>query len=260
MFKTDGYLQRNEFQSLSKYLSLVERVHQQKLICEAHRDMKIANNMFQNALEKSENIDMDAVYDALDLYKSVMSKIHEKEVELEAIAAANLGKIFYKGLSKNDKAKTYYRDSIRLLETLKPKVFTEFRWHQLMMKHMDEITKAEKLAEDNSKSEEEMAMRKSLKKEIDELWDAKDAGPRDFLKLMERSYPSYHPDKEVTFTEDELKESNLRKTLVKLTMHYHPDKKTLSEGRKNWEKKDFYLRDEIIKIINSLTSDMKGAD
>lgn len=51
--------------------------------------------------------------------------VHEKDVELEAIAAANMGKIFYKGLSNSKKAKQYYRDSIRMLETLKPKTFND---------------------------------------------------------------------------------------------------------------------------------------
>lgn len=104
-------------------------------------------------MENSDQVNMDSVYDALDMYKQIMTMVHEKDVELEAIAAANLGKIFYKGLATRDKAKGYFRDSIRLLETLKPKLFTEFKWHKLMMKYMDEITKAEILEENNSKSE-----------------------------------------------------------------------------------------------------------
>lgn len=105
-----------------------------------------------------------------------------------------------------------------------------------------------------------MAMRKSLKVEIDELWDSKAKGPLNFLKLMEQKYPSYNSNKTIEFSEEDLKETNIRKTLIKLTVHYHPDKKTLSEGREGWGPKDFYLRDEIIKIINSLTSELKGAD
>lgn len=129
-----------------------------------------------------------------------------------------------------------------------------------MMKHMDEITKAERLAEDKSKSADEVAMRRENKALIDELWNAKDKGAYHFLKLVQQKYESYHADKKVEFSEEDLKDKNLRKTLVKLTIHYHPDKKSLAEGRDGWTQKDFYLRDEIIKIINALTSDIKGAD
>lgn len=125
---------------------------------------------------------------------------------------------------------------------------------------MDEITKAERLAEEKDKSQDELAMRKSVKTELDELWDTKAKGPRDFLKLMEQKYKSYNPNKKVEFSEDDLLEKNIRKTLLKLTIHYHPDKKSLSHGREGWTEKDFYLRDEITKIINVLMSDIKGAD
>lgn len=125
MFTDYDYIDKHPFKSKDKYASNKEVVEQQKFICEAHRDMNNANTIFQNAMEKSDSVDMDAVYDALDMYKSIMTKVHEQDVELEATAAANLGKIFYKGLAKTDKAKQYYRDSIRLLETLKPKTFND---------------------------------------------------------------------------------------------------------------------------------------
>lgn len=69
MFKRDHYIQRNPFKSNEQYETLSNSISLQRLLCEAHRDLNNANKMFQNALEKNENVDMDAVYDALDLYK-----------------------------------------------------------------------------------------------------------------------------------------------------------------------------------------------
>jgi hypothetical protein len=43
--------------------------------------------------------------------------------------------------------------------------------------------------------------------------------------------------------------------LIKTTIHYHPDKKSLADS--TFTQTDFYLRDEIIKIINSITADLK---
>ena len=86
---------------------------------------------------------MDLMYDTLDSYNDARNMIHEVDPELEGIVSAHLGRLYYKGLHKSEKAKQYYRDSVRLLETLKPKTFNEYKWHKLMMKHMDEITKAD---------------------------------------------------------------------------------------------------------------------
>lgn len=171
--------------------------------------------------------------------------------------AAHLGRIFYKGLRNSDKAKTFYLDSIRLLETLKPKTFNEFKWHQLMMKHMDEITKASLDAEESKRTAAEMELRKSCKEDIDELWDKKADGPLAFLKLCSRKYISY-AGKEIVFSEEDLKSSKLKSTLRKCLINYHPDKKVLAGDQ--MAEKDFYLRDEITRIINQLTAEMKGFD
>ena len=123
----------------------------------------------------SENVDMDLMLDVLDRYNSAREKIHEFDPEMEAFISAHIGRIYYQGLSNSEKAKKYYRDSLRLLETLKPKTFNEQPWHQTMMKHMDEINKADLIAKDKKTSKKENKLRKLCKTEIDELWDV--AGP-----------------------------------------------------------------------------------
>ena len=68
-----------------------------------------------------------------------------------------------------------------------------------MMKHMDEIEKADLIAEDAKRTCEEVELRESCKTEIDDLW--KNAGtPVKFLGLLEKNYPSYS-GKQVKFTE-----------------------------------------------------------
>ena len=129
----------------------------------------------------------------------------------------------------------------------------------MMMKHMDEINKANLIAEDAERTAEEAKLRKSCKTEIDELGDVK--GPEGklfhFLKLLEAKYPSYSGEK-VKFTEEALQSSKLKTTLREAMVHYHPDKKSLAVGKfGDDQKRQEYLRDEIIKIINLLLAEVK---
>jgi hypothetical protein len=79
------------------------------------------------------------VYDAVDCFHRAITLSFEKDVEVEGISFCYLGKIYYKCFKDIQKAKKHYRSCVRILETLKPRIFTEFSWHKLMMKHMEEI-------------------------------------------------------------------------------------------------------------------------
>ena len=54
-----------------------------------------------------------------------------KDIELEANSEAELGKIYYRGLKNNRKARQHLYDSMRLCNTLYPKDFTKEAWFQL---------------------------------------------------------------------------------------------------------------------------------
>ena len=73
----------------------------------------------KKAMLGSENVDMKLMTNVLDRYNSAREKIHEFDPEMEAFVSAHLGRIYYLGLRDAKKAKKYYRDSLRLLETLK---------------------------------------------------------------------------------------------------------------------------------------------
>ena len=79
------------------------------------------------------------IYTAIDSFTRAISLSFEIDAEVEGISSAYLGKVFYTGLKNNIKAKKYYLDSIIILETLKPKVFTNESWYKQMIRHMAEI-------------------------------------------------------------------------------------------------------------------------
>ena len=67
----------------------------------------------------------DLMQEAADRCNDARKLIQDANPEIEAVVLANLGRIYYKGLHNDEKAKKYYHDSLRLLETLKPKTFNE---------------------------------------------------------------------------------------------------------------------------------------
>ena len=105
------------------------------------------HRLFKNATVKveklqakldSKNVDEDKALDLIDLFNDVRNKAHADnctDVEMEGIASAHLGHIYYLGLKNSKKAKTYYLDSKRLVDTL-PKSYTHEKWHQNMMNYM----------------------------------------------------------------------------------------------------------------------------
>ena len=68
------------------------------------------------------------------------------------------------------------------------------------------------------------------KTEIEELELKKKEGSASFLKLLQEKYVSYLNNKKVELEESEFETKNLKKTLLKVTKHYHSDKKDLMPG------------------------------
>jgi hypothetical protein len=80
---------------------------------------------------------MDLICDALDAFNRA-GKLSQlaKDTELEAISEAWLGKILYKGLKKNSKARAHLYDCMLLCNTLYPKIVIEEAWYQLAAKYL----------------------------------------------------------------------------------------------------------------------------
>lgn len=185
--------------------------------------MKLGQEQFKKAIFLEESIDIDMVYTAIDSFTRAINLSYERDPEVEAISSSLLGMAFYKGLQKAVKAKKHYLDSIRILETLKPKTFNHEQWHKLMMKYMNEIQTEQDRKERDAQWKDEAKLRESLKKEIKEINDHKSQGSRKFLKFVAENYVSYE-NKKVEISDDDLKESKLKKTILKICKAYHSDK------------------------------------
>lgn len=72
---------------------------------------------------------MDLICDAIDSFNRAGQLAYEVDAELEAISEAWLGKIFYKGLKNNKKARAHLYDCTKLAGCLYPKVVNEEAWY-----------------------------------------------------------------------------------------------------------------------------------
>ena len=213
------------------------------------------NNIFQKSYE-DENFDRDIALEAIDHINQACKLTFEIDTEVEAVCLAYLGKIYYKGFKNTEKAKKNYRDCVRLLETLKPRIFNQFKWHQLMTKHMIEITEEEQRKEQEEQNKLEEKFKEEAKEELEDLNKYKDEGYVPFLKHISEKYQSYQKTK-VEFTEEMLNSANLKRTIIRTCVHYHSDKSAKAK-EDGFTEKDIYLRNVITKTLTQFINQLKG--
>lgn len=91
---------------------------------QAEIELLSGQNYFTEAIFDSENLDMDTIYDSIDCCNMAQKTAFELEdTELEVRCEAFLGKIYYMGIKKLDKAKRHLSNTMRLEITLRPKTF-----------------------------------------------------------------------------------------------------------------------------------------
>jgi len=92
-----------------------------------------------------------------------------------------------------------------------------------MTKDIREIQVQKNMTEDETRSKEDEKLMGLCKKEIDELNNEAKKGEESFVKFVTKKYEGYH-NKKVEYSEESLRNSNLKKTLIKVCFHYHPDR------------------------------------
>jgi len=76
---------------------LAEMQKQEKVIA-AHMEFDQGQIYWQMAFLDEAEINMDAVYDAMDCYKNAANMANNNDVELECISSYYLGRLYYLGL------------------------------------------------------------------------------------------------------------------------------------------------------------------
>ena len=99
---------------------------------------------------------METIWYSIDFYREAICKSKEKAVEIEAEIHSRLVHVYGKILKIKSRAKTSYNMCFYLFESMKPKMFTKYKWYKDCIKSIEEFQK-EFVTNENLKLEEEKA-------------------------------------------------------------------------------------------------------
>jgi hypothetical protein len=103
--------------------------------CEINSNLLYANKLFSEAIEEDESINMEIIYDSLDIYRlahqqtNFLNTKNKPDVELEAIICSKLGYIFFTVFKNYQKAKSFLNQAVSLGLSLYPKNISSERWY-----------------------------------------------------------------------------------------------------------------------------------
>jgi hypothetical protein len=101
----------------------------QQCIIDGMKHRNLADLLLDRLINYEEILNMDQVWDCIDLYRESILKTKDKDLELEAEILSKLGLVYAQVLKMTDRAKTCYYACFRLTESMKPKLFTSHSWY-----------------------------------------------------------------------------------------------------------------------------------
>jgi hypothetical protein len=124
-------------------------------IVESIKYKQTADKNIDHILNDSEHLNIEALWDNIDLYHEAICKSKNKHIELEAEVLSLLGTLFAKVLKIKERASKCYQDCFHLTEALKPKLFTNYKWFKTCVKAIEDSQK-ENVKEETKKLDAEM--------------------------------------------------------------------------------------------------------
>lgn len=223
--------------------------------CRAFIYIEQGNKLFDQAINSSEGIIMDLIYDSLDKYREALqigilnSCNNISDIELEAICCAKIAIICFDILKKKEKSYELATHVVKLALSMHPKNVETTSWYRkinnIVIQKQKEIVEEEERKKEKIKKEhkeEYEKQHKLIKTKFNEL------SRIDFIKFIFKDFPPENEKYKAINVDEEFK-SNQRKGYAKLSGFYHPDK--YSDPLKK------IIYEEIQKYINSVLDELK---
>ena len=219
--------------------------------------IKKGDQKLNEALNESDEIDMDDVTESLTYYRNALNEINKSkltpDIELEAICFSNIAKIMYrifKNKKKIDKIKGYVSQSVNLGLSLSPKNVGNEKWYIEATNILQEIRDEELKEEEKNNDLLRTEMMKKEESIFLELNEKKKESNIAFIKFILEKYPykGYKNDGKNIEEEFSKDNKNFIKTLV---AKYHPDRYPKNTEE---EKKHYVIIHEISVILNGMYS------
>ena len=106
-------------------------------IVESIKYKQTADKNIDHLLNHSEHLEIEAIWDNIDLYHEAICKSKNKHIELEAEVLSLLGTLFGKVLKLKERASKCYKACFQLTEALKPRLFTNCKWYKECVKAIE---------------------------------------------------------------------------------------------------------------------------
>jgi hypothetical protein len=201
----------------------------------------------------SEELDLEGVYDALDLLKQAAILTREVDLEGEAIALSRAGWVLRTLLRDHERAKKYYKRSMQLATSLAPRSFHyEDWWQDCSSSLLAYQQEALRLEEEARRTEREPILQE-LAPELEAL---RTAATRGYHHLLCHLYSAHPPPNLEHQLEEEPTDANAKRLLKQALLHYHSDK-TRRDLLGAVNQREHVLREEITKHLNAAYSPLK---
>jgi hypothetical protein len=225
----------------------------QRLMLEGLKSKLVAKNLLKECLNSHEELNFDLIWDVIDWFKDAIVKMRGKDIESEAEISSDLGYVYGNILKLKEKSKNYFHISWHLIDSLRPKVFTRFKWYQRCAQAIQQYQQEKIDKETESFEADKKKVYDQIKDDLQKLKNKAKDGSFDFLPFIYKDYPPKNPKHTLSGSLDA---KNIKKTIQISISHYHPDKNPKDKYGDAW----YYISDDITKILTNFYETMKSCD
>ena len=205
-----------------------------------------ADLLLDELINYDEAIEFEKVWDCVDLYHEAIVKTKDKDLELEAEILSILGHIYTSILKLKEKAKTCYYASIRLAESMRPKLFTTKSWYirctNAIKSYQKEVTEEEEL----EKQKQRDKVKAEIEDDIEIIEEAAKKDSRSFINFIYEKYPPKNTKQKCAcVVNNDTSKDDLKNAFKKAATHYHPDKNLGKDYGFAW----FFIIEEVCLLL-----------
>lgn len=224
-----------------KCLELNVDIHRHVAIAEGTQQRLFAEKLLTEALQDDEALDIDKMWQIVDLFKQAELLTRELDLECEAMVCSSLARIFDKVFKLESRARNYARQSLRLAEAMKPRTFHGAAW---LVNAEDTLRELQRRAAIRADEEASREREPFLKEWHEELTTLNTMRSKSAQALLDHIYLAHPPKVEHT-KPAAWDADNMKRHLLHALRAYHPDKQS-TFGR-SWQ----VLCEEITKILTA---------
>lgn len=228
----------------------------QDKILDGLRQKRLADLLYDKAINQAENLDLELIWDSIDLYREAIRKTANKDLEIEAEILCKIGTIYEFVLRLMEKSKECYMACFNLAESLKPKMFTNKSWYIKCRSAIERFQKKVLKEEEIAREEEKKKVLHKIKDDLHKIKVKEDSlNCSDFIKFVYTDYPPQEKRKNYENIQKNLKDLNVKKAYQLALCDYHPDK-NINDERKEMK----FIYEEISKYLGHRYQNIKEAD